>query len=258
MEVMYEGKSNAGLVAIGLLKDSNKKIGDKVNKEFYFKIEIPDLLSVLTGGDKDAYVPGITDLVLGNEKRGIMSVPEKIQRGQFAKKILIDYKKAVMAKDTKQIEALKAVFKDNEFHKTYFRYFGYSSIDKPEDVIPDVPLSFYSFHTMVILGFLFIMIFAVALYLLFKGTISVNRWFLWIALLSIPLPYIAGELGWILTEAGRQPWIIQDLMPVSRAVSQITPGSVITTFILFAVLFMVLLISEISIMVKQVKTGPVH
>jgi cytochrome d ubiquinol oxidase subunit I len=86
----------------------------------------------------------------------------------------------------------------------------------------------------------------------------VNRWFLWIALLSIPLPYIAGELGWILTEAGRQPWIIQDLMPVSKAVSQINSGSVITTFILFAVLFTVLLISEISIMVKQVKTGPVH
>ena len=258
MEVMYEGKNNVGLVAIGLLKDSNKKIGDKVIKEFAFKIEIPDLLSVLTGGDKDAYVQGIADLVSGNEKRGIMSVTEKIQRGQFAKNILINYKKAVMAKDTKQIEALKAVFKDNEFLKTYFRYFGYSSIDKPEDVIPDVPLSFYSFHTMVILGFLFIMIFSAALYLLFKGTISRNRWFLWIALLSIPLPYIAGELGWILTEVGRQPWIIQDLMPVSKAVSQINSGSVITTFVLFAVLFTVLLISEISIMVKQVKTGPEH
>ena len=256
MEVMYEGKKDAGLAAIGLLKDSDKKIGDKVIKEFAFKIEIPHLLSVLTGGDKDAYVQGITDLVSGNEKRGIMSVPEKIKMGRFAKNTLVDYKKAMMTKDTKQIEALKAVFKDKEFYKTYFRYFGYSSIDKPEDVIPNVPLSFYSFHTMVLLGFLFIIIFAVALYLLLKGTISGNRWFLWIALLSIPLPYIAGELGWILTEAGRQPWIIQDLMPVSMAVSQIKSGSVITTFILFAVLFTVLLISEISIMVRQIKTGP--
>ncbi len=81
---------------------------------------------------------------------------------------------------------------------------------------------------------------------------------LWIALLSIPLPYIASELGWILTEMGRQPWIIQDLMPVSTAVSQISSGSVITTFILFAVLFTVLLISEISIMVRQIKIGPKH
>jgi cytochrome d ubiquinol oxidase subunit I len=111
---------------------------------------------------------------------------------------------------------------------------------------------------MVVLGFIFIMIFSVALYLLYKGTISDQKWFLWIALLSIPLPYIAGELGWLLTEIGRQPWIIQDLMTVSKAVSQISTGSVITTFILFAVLFTGLLISEVSIMVKQIKTGPKH
>jgi cytochrome d ubiquinol oxidase subunit I len=258
MEAMYEGKSNAGLLAIGFLKDTDKKIGEKSVKEFAFKIEIPGLLSVLTGGDRDAYVQGITDHVSGNEKMGIMSVPEKMQRGQFARNVLMDYKRARMINDTEQLESIKGIFKDKEFHDKYFRYFGYSSIDKPEDVIPNVPVSFYSFHLMVILGFLFIMIFAMALYFLFKGTISDNKWFLWIALLSIPLPYIASELGWILTEMGRQPWIIQDLMPVSMAVSQISSGSVITTFILFAVLFTGLLISEISIMLKQIKTGPKH
>jgi cytochrome d ubiquinol oxidase subunit I len=111
---------------------------------------------------------------------------------------------------------------------------------------------------MVILGFLFILIFSMALYFLFNGTITQNRWFLWIALLSVPLPYIAAELGWIVTEVGRQPWIIQGLMPVSKAVSQISTGSVITTFILFGILFTVLLISEVSIMVKQIRTGPKH
>ena len=92
---------------------------------------------------------------------------------------------------------------------------------------------------MVMLGFLFILIFGTALYLLFKGSIAISRWFLWIALLSIPLTYLASELGWVLAEVGRQPWIIQDLMSVSGAVSQIVTGSVITTFILFAVLFTV-------------------
>ncbi len=86
-----------------------------------------------------------------------------------------------------QIAALKRVFNDKDFHDKYFRYFGYASINKPEDVIPDVTISFYSFHFMVILGFLFIMIFSAALYLLFKGIIEDKRWFLWIALLSIPL-----------------------------------------------------------------------
>jgi cytochrome d ubiquinol oxidase subunit I len=65
-------------------------------------------------------------------------------------------------------------------------------------------------------------------------------------------------MGWVLAEMGRQPWIIQDLMPVSAAVSQIGSGSVITTFVLFAVLFTILLITEISIMIKQIKLGPKH
>jgi len=256
MEALYEGKNNAGLIVFGVLKDSEKKIGKKIVKEFAFKIEIPGLLSVLTGGDKDAYIQGLADHLSGNEKLGIISVPEKMQSGKFARDVLTSYKSARLINDTARIEAIKGVFKDKDFHDKYFRYFGYASIDKPEDVIPDVTISFYSFHLMVVLGFLFILIFSAALYLLFRGTISDKKWFLWIALLSIPLPYIASELGWLLTEMGRQPWIIQDMMTVSQAVSQISTGSVITTFILFAVLFTGLLISEISIMVKQIKTGP--
>jgi cytochrome d ubiquinol oxidase subunit I len=62
----------------------------------------------------------------------------------------------------------------------------------------------------------------------------------------------------VLAEARRQPWIIQDLMPVTRAVSQISASSVMTTFILFAILFTALLIAEVSIMLRQIKTGPKH
>lgn len=109
---------------------------------------------------------------------------------------------------------------------------------------------------MVILGFLFILIFGLALFLLFRGTLLKNKWFLWIALFSIPLPYLASELGWVLTEMGRQPWIIQDLMPVSIAVTQISAASVKTTFWLFALLFTILLLAEVSIMMRQIKTGP--
>jgi len=258
MEALYDGKTNAGLVAIGVLKDTDKKIGEQSVKEFSFKIEIPDLLSVLTAGDREGYVQGINDHILGNESQGIMSLAEKTQKGKFARDMLLDYKRAVMINDIEQRDAIIGIFTDKKFQSDFFRYFGYSSITSPEEIIPNVPITFYSFHLMVILGFLFIMIFAVALYFLFKGTISANKWFLWIALLSMPLPYLASELGWVLTEMGRQPWIIQDMMPVSKAVSQISSGSVITTFILFAVLFTVLLISEISIMVKQIKTGPKH
>jgi cytochrome d ubiquinol oxidase subunit I len=258
MEALYEGKSNAGLIAFGLLKDTEKEIGEKKIREFAVKIQIPGLLSVLTSGDRDAYVPGLKDYISGNEKNEIIPTSEKISRGKYARDVLISYKKARLNNDTALIRSIIKVFNDKEFQSRYFKYFGYASIDKPEDVIPNVTVSFYSFHLMVVLGFLFIMIFSVALYLLFNGTISDNKWFLWIALFSIPLPYIASELGWLLTEMGRQPWIIQDMMTVSQAVSQISKGSVITTFILFAVLFTGLLISEVSIMVKQIRTGPKH
>ncbi len=258
MEALTEGRSNAGLIAFGVLKDGDKRIGERVMNDFVFKIEIPGLLSVLTGGDRDVYVPGIADNVEGNMERGILSASEKMERGKIARNVLMEFHKARKEKDSNKTDSIRNVFTDKQFQDNYFRYFGYSSINKPEDVIPNVHISFYSFHLMVMLGFLFILIFGTALYLLFKGSIVTNRWFLWIALLSIPLTYLASELGWVLAEVGRQPWIIQDLMSVTGAVSQIAAGSVITTFILFAVLFTVLLIADVSILVKQIKTGPKH
>jgi cytochrome d ubiquinol oxidase subunit I len=203
-------------------------------------------------------VPGLIDQVSGNKDMKIMSVAEKTDRGRIARQILMDYKKAKESKDNEKIITLLQKFRDKDFRDNYFKYFGYAFINSPEDVIPEVYGAFYSFHLMVILGFLFIFIFSLALIFLFNGTIGSQKWFLWIVLFSIPLPYLASELGWILTEMGRQPWIIQDLMPVSIAVSNISAGSVQTTFWLFAFLFTALLIAEISIMLRQIKTGPNH
>jgi len=255
-EALYDGQQDAGLVAVGVLKESDRKIGEKAVNDFAFKIQIPGFLSVMTGGSRDTYVPGINDLVGGNLSLGIMSVSEKMERGKKARDLLIDYKAARLNNDTEKAETIAAMFRDKKFTEDYFRYFGYAFFGKPEEVIPNVKLSFYTFHLMVILGFYFILVFALAIYYLFRGTLYKKRWFLWIALCSLFLPYIAGEMGWVLAEMGRQPWIIQDLMPVSAAVSQISAGSVITTFILFAVLFTLLLVAEISIMIRQIKLGP--
>jgi cytochrome d ubiquinol oxidase subunit I len=257
-EALYDGKQDAGLVAAGILRDSGKRIGDKVVNDFSFRIQIPGFLSVMTGGSRDTFVPGINDLVNGNESQGILSVNEKIERGKKARDLLTDYKDAKLNNNTEKAESIASQFRDKAFVEDYFRYFGYSFLGKPEEVIPNVKLSFYTFHLMVILGFFFILLFALSLYYLFRGTLNKNRWFLWIALCSLFLPYITGEMGWVLAEMGRQPWIIQDLMPVSAAVSQISAGSVMTTFILFAVLFTLLLVAEVSIMIRQIKLGPKH
>ena len=257
-EALTDGKKNAPLVAFGVLNKSGEKIGNKELTSFLFKIEIPDLLSVMTSGNKDAYVPGLKDHVLGNADKGILSVAAKKERGKIARQFLMDYKKAKENKESEQVGALVKKFQDKDFIDNYFRYFGYAFINSPEEVIPDIFGAFYSFHFMVILGFLFILIFSLALIFLFNGKLEKHKWFLWLALFSIPLPYLASELGWILTEMGRQPWIIQDLMPVSIAVSNIKAGSVQVTFWLFAILFTALLIAEISIMLRQIKNGPGH
>ena len=189
-------------------------------------------------------------------KKAFIPVAEMMERGQYARKVLIDYKMAKEVGDSVSMASLGAKFSDKDFIDNYFRYFGYSYFSAPWQVIPSVPVIFYSFRIMVGLGFLFILLFALALWYYKRDTLLKNRWFLWVALLSIPLPYIAGELGWIVSEMGRQPWIIQNLMPVDVAVSNITAGSVQVTFWLFAALFSGLLIAEISIMVRQIKNGP--
>lgn len=257
-EALYKGQTNAPLVGFGVLKNSGEKIGRKNVHDFLFSIQIPDLLSVMTSGNKDAYVPGLFDHVYGNPEKGILSVAEKTERGKAARQTLLDYKNAKENNDTGKANELRQKFNDQNFRDNYFKYYGYAFIDAPEDVIPDVHGAFYSFHLMVLLGFLFILLFSLALIFLFTGKLLNNRWFLRIILFSIPLPYLASELGWILTETGRQPWIIQDLMPVSIGVSHISTGAVQTTFWLFAFLFTALLIAEVSIMVKQIKAGPNH
>jgi cytochrome d ubiquinol oxidase subunit I len=257
-EALYEGKDKAPLVAMGILKNSGKKIGSKEELDFVFKIEIPKLLSLMTTGSNDGYVPGINDHLYGNAEKGIIPVNEKIERGKIARQALLDYKLARENNNMQQLSELKNKFTSTGFRDNYFKYFGYAYINAPEEVLPDVNTAFYSFHLMVMLGFLFILEFAVAVFLLFKDSLLKNRWFLWVLILSIPLPYLASELGWVVTEMGRQPWIIQDLMPVNIAVSNIGTGAVQTTFWLFAFLFTGLLIAEVSIMVKQIKIGPKH
>ena len=199
-EALYRGKTNAGLVAFGILKKSEIKIGEKNINDFAFKIEFPDLLSVMTKGVREAYVPGLYDHINGNNEQGLLSVNEKIERGEISRQVLMDYKAAKKNSDIELTAELKAKFETQDFKDNYFKYFGYAFLNAPEDIIPNVPIAFYSFHIMVMPGFFFILLFIISLYFLYNNNMEKKKWFLWVALLSIPLPYIASELGWVLTE----------------------------------------------------------
>lgn len=122
--------------------------------------------------------------------------------------------------------------------------------------MPNVPIVFYSFHIMVMLGGLFLFLFMIVLYLVMINEIENQKWLLRFTVLTLPLGYLAQECGWIVAEVGRQPWAIQDMLPVGMATSSISTTSVMITFSLFAFLFTVLLIAEVKIMLKQIKIGP--
>ncbi len=255
MEGLYDGRKNAPLVAVGLFARPQDP-DDPHPQEFLVKIEIPNMLSYMAFLDPHAFVPGINDLVHGNEKQGIISYHEKIERGKMAIETLKDYKKSVAEKDSARSAALLAKFRDPVFLNDYFRYFGYGYYHDPVDLIPSVPVSFYSFHIMVILGAHFMILFLVVFILLWKNTLHKKKWILWVSLLTIPLVYLASMAGWMLAEFGRQPWVIQDLMPTIAAVSRIDSSSVQITFWLFVVLFTALLLAEIGIMTSQIRKGP--
>jgi cytochrome d ubiquinol oxidase subunit I len=256
MEGLYNGYEGAGLVAIGLLSQEEKIQGSDRSEDFYFRIEIPKLLSYMSYHDWNAFVPGIMDHINGNSKRNILSAAEKIERGKYARDILRELKKTKESGDSERYESLKAMFSDENFKNEYFRYFGYGFIDDPGRLVPNVPLTFYSFHLMVGLGFYFLVFFIITFILVYRGTVDKRRWFQRLAMITIPLAYLATMLGWTVAEVGRQPWVIQDLMPTFSAVSKLDSATVQVTFWLFLAIFTALLIAEVKIMIKQIKIGP--
>lgn len=247
MEGMYEGSSQAGIVALGVL-NPNKTL-DNSEPIYLFDIEIPYILSLLGHHDVDAYVAGLNDLVWGNSEQNIISASEKIEKGKIAVDAFKEYKTAMSNKDIEGASVAKNLLDE------HIGYFGYGYLDKPEDIVPPIGLTFYSFHIMVALGVWFTILFAIVLFLATKKEISKYTLILKSAIASIPLGFVAAEAGWIVAEVGRQPWAIQDLMPVGVAVTNISSTNVMITFWLFAILFTALLIAEIKIMTKQISLG---
>ncbi len=128
--------------------------------------------------------------------------------------------------------------------------------DFPKDERPPVAISLLSFRTMVYLGTLFPLLTMLGILLRNRLTDSRFRFYLWIMLFSIPLPYIAIEMGWVLAEVGRQPWIVYGIMKTSDAVSPIVTSQVATSLVAFFLVYGLLGAVGVYLMAKTVKKGP--
>lgn len=255
--VMFSGDSSAvhvakyqpmKLAAAEGLKDG----GQRAPFSIVPGIEIPGMLSLLATHDPDGYVPGINDLLEGYtapDGTEVLSADDKMERGALA---LAAFKAYRENKDTDPEAAAEArkVLEENA------GYFGYGYIEDKEDLVPAVGMVYWPFRIMVGLGCLLLLLMAAVLWAEYKGKIEKMRWLHIAAIVSIPLVYIAGQCGWIVAEVGRQPWAIQDLLPVNAAVSSLGAGAVMTTFFIFVAVFTLFLAIELRILVKAIRKGP--
>ena len=251
MEALYKGGTDQGLTAVAWVNPFSQP--DYMNEqEPPYRLALPYGLSVLATRDIHGYVPGIQDIINGYTRPDgtkELSVEEKMRRGRTAVYALMSYRNAKKAKAEETAQQHLKALKEN------MPYFGYGYVKSADQVVPSIPLCFWSFRIMVGLGCLFILFFAVALYLVWRKDVTKPKWFHIVAIAMVPLAYIASESGWIVAEMGRQPWTIQDMLPTWAAVSDISAGSVALTFFIFLALFTTLLAVEISIMLKQINKG---
>ena len=215
-------------------------------------VEIPGMLSVLATHDIDGYVPGINDLLNGYETPdGVtgISAEEKMARGDKALEAFSTYRET-RDSDPEAAASARKVLEEN------VDYFGYGYIDNKEELVPPVWLVYWPFRIMVGLGCFLLLLMVAVFWFEHRNRIEKMRWLQWLSLCSIPLVYLAGQAGWVVAEVGRQPWAIQDLLPVKAAVSSLDKGAVMTTFFIFVAVFTLFLAIEIRIMAKAVSKGP--
>lgn len=248
MEGLYRGQVGQELIGFGIVDEKERAVK--------YKVAIPKGLSILANHDAYTFVQGIDDLIDGialtpqGDTINTISYAQRIEIGKAAQQALRDYETARKAGDEVALaNALERI-------KTNYPFFGYGYFNSPQDAVPPVALTFYSFHIMVIAGGYLLLFLIVTLIVVYKKPTWFNtRLARWIGILSIPVVWICSEAGWIVAEVGRQPWTIQDILPVQAAVSAVSAQSVQLTFWLFAIVFAALIAAEISIMVNEVKKG---
>ena len=247
MEGLNEGGKGAPFTLIGLTCTDPQLPSERM-KTVKYGITIPKLLSFLGYHDFDAYVPGIQNIMDGytsEDGKVYPSIEQRMANGRLAIDALKTYKQAVKDKNdalaSQSLQTLRANFRD----------FGYGYLSSPYDTIPPVPLVFYSFRLMVGLGMLFVLLFICSWWYAKKRKFEKFKFIPYLAIACVPLAYIASQCGWIVAEVGRQPWVVQNLMPTNVAITRIASGWVVTTFWMFAIL----LIAEIGIMFTQIRKG---
>jgi cytochrome d ubiquinol oxidase subunit I len=226
---------------------------DIKNHRTDYALRIPWVMGLIGTRSIDQPIPGILNLV--EDTKG------KISNGILAYDAML-----TLRRDNANAEAratLAAHDKDMGYALLLKRFIADPRQATPADIqraadstIPNVPVLFWSFRVMVACGFYFIALFAGSFWLASKRRLDKHRWYLRLALWSLPLPWVAAELGWIVAEYGRQPWAIEGVLPTALGVSSVTAGQVWVSLGGFVLFYTALAIVDGVLMVRYAKRGP--
>jgi cytochrome d ubiquinol oxidase subunit I len=123
--------------------------------------------------------------------------------------------------------------------------------------MPDIELMYWSMRVMAFAGLLMFLIAAIGAWQYRRRTLEKARWFLRTAIIAIALPYMAATAGWILTEMGRQPWIVQNLLKTSQAVSpSLSTATIASSLTVFVLLYVTLGVVDFVLMRRYARLDP--
>lgn len=217
------------------------------------EITFPALFGLLGTRSLSIEIPGVKQIVAESEAR--------IVNGQKAVALLTQLRKD--PKNTQLQDEFKTVQKDLGFGLLLKKYTDDVSTATPEmikqaakDTVPSVAPMFWAFRGMVTCGAILTLVFLLGLVFSMKDTLIDKRWFLRIAFLVLPLPWLANEFGWFVAEFGRQPWTIFNLLPTHLSVSSLSAGEVAGSLLGFCVLYTALIIVEMWLMIRFSSKGP--
>ncbi|WCN39209.1 cytochrome ubiquinol oxidase subunit I [Aneurinibacillus uraniidurans] len=159
-------------------------------------------------------------------------------------------------KNERNIEALSIPYMGSFFYTNNFTGKVTGLKDIPADERPNVNLVFYSFRSMVALGMYFLALVWYGFYLVRKNQLVSSSRYLKVVLYSMLLPYVAINLGWVVAEAGRQPWVVYGLMKTVNAISPISVSQVIFSLLGLVLFYSILIIADVILLVKYAKSGP--
>ncbi len=220
-----------------------------------YSIKVPYLLGLIATRSFDKEVLGIKDLIDMAEVR--------VRNGISQYQVL----KNLRSKTSQDPAADKAYLRENyqdigyalllKKYRTDIENASDQEIRKAaESTKPRIAPLFFSFRIMVGLGLYFIILFAAAFWQMNVKRNFDKKFLLKLCFFSLPLPWIAAELGWIVAECGRQPWVIEGILPTALGISPVSYGHVMASLLGFVVLYTVLLIVDLYLMAKYIKIGP--